>query len=62
MKYKELCGICEIVDARKFPGAQAASLVPAHFNLGLGEYIEDKDDLQKKRKIAEAEGKISAWE
>ena len=62
MKHSDLCGICECVIARRSPGTQTASLVPPHFNLGLGEQIEDYDDLKKKRKQAEAEGKVSAWD
>lgn len=62
LKHGDYCGCCEIIVTGQFPGAQTASLVPPHFNLGLGEYIEDYDDLKMKRKLAEAEGKVSAWD
>ena len=59
----KLCGCCQLVgvSGRTF-GVQSASLVPAHFNQGLGEYIEDYDHLKKRRKALKDEGKISAWD
>lgn len=61
LKHKDLCGICEIVEAQAFMSELPAA-VPSHFNQGLGEYIEDRDHLKKRRKELAEEGVISAWD
>ena len=52
----DVCGCCEIIMARDAGepfrwGVQGPGMVPAHFNKGIGKYVEDRDDL--KRKVAE---------
>jgi len=65
MKRSDLCGICDILTAptKRF-GVQTASLVPKHFNQGLGEYIDDYDHLKKRRKQLVREGVLESegWE
>jgi len=53
-----LCGICEIIVSRKCPGLDVPSLVPPHFNMGLGEQIEDKAHLKRRLRELEKQGKI----
>jgi len=62
MKHSEMCGCCDIIEAGMFPGAQTASLVPKHFNAGLGVEIEDYDHLKKVRRKMKDEGVIESWE
>ena len=51
--FSDLCGICEIVEARKRGersrwGVQGPGMVPKHFNYALGEHIEDYDHLKRR--------------
>ena len=65
MKHSDLCGICEIVTSpvKRF-GVQTSSLVPKHWNAGLGEDIEDYDHLKRRRKELVREGVLESdgWE
>ena len=56
-KGSDLCGICEIVESGSFMSDRPAS-VPRHFNLGLGEWIEDKAHLKRRFRELKDEGKI----
>jgi hypothetical protein len=62
MKHSDLCGICDCVVAGRVGGVQTASLVPKHFNQGLGVEIEDYDHLKRVRKKLKDDGVIDAWE
>ena len=53
-----LCGICEIVTSGEFPGVDHSALVPRHFNVGIGEWIEDKAHLKRRLRELESAGKI----
>jgi len=56
-----LCGICQIVTSRTMLTDRPAA-VPAHFNYGLGEFIEDRSHLNRRRKELKKAGVISGWE
>ncbi|GAG12777.1 unnamed protein product [marine sediment metagenome] len=62
MKHTDLCGICEIIEAKGKFGVQTASLIPSHFNIGIGEYVEDRDDHKRKMERKIREGVISDYE
>ena len=67
MRHSDLCGLCDIDLAKKkgeFHGLMTAlpASVPAHFNHGLGEYVEDRYDLERKRQKAKAEGEVAGWD
>lgn len=61
MKHSDLCGICDILDHGTMLCDRPAS-VPAHFNISLGEQIEDRSHLKKVRERKKREGVISAWD
>ena len=57
----ELCGICECVEAREVMTIRPA-FCNAHWNCGLGRYIEDRDHLRKVREEMRDEGIIAGWD
>ena len=61
MKHKDVCGIFEVVEAGTMMADRPAA-VPAHFNISLGEQIEDRTHLRKVRERKKREGIISAWD
>ena len=61
LKHSELCGCCDIaVHQRCMTELPAA--VPEHFNLGLGEHIEGRDHLKRRREELKREGVIDNWD
>lgn len=60
-KGSDLCGIHEIIDAGTMLCDRPAA-VPSHFNISLGEQIEDRTHLRKVRERKKREGVISAWD
>jgi len=56
-----LCGIHQICE-QGFARTELPGAVPAHFNAGLGEWIEDRDHLRKRREYHRDIGNISAWD
>lgn len=57
LKYKKVCGCCEIAVHRSMMTILPAA-VPGHYNYGVGQYIEDRDHL----KAVQNERKDLVWE
>ena len=67
MRHSEICGLCDIQGAKDdgtFRGLMTdrPAAVPSHFNISLGEHVEDRHDLKKKREAKKRAGEISAWD
>jgi len=67
MKHTDLCGICEIIEARENGeafrhGVQGDDLIPKHFNIGIGEWVEGREGHKQAMERKIREGVISDYE